>query len=301
MPESQTPSRASHAPTLGDEGEPCAGCGTKLAADQRYCLNCGRRRAEARLPFMEILAGAAEPAEPPPDERRRSLLSREPTAVLGVAALALFGLALGIGVLIGRPSEVKQAAAAPAPAPVINVNGGGGGTGGSDTAKVSDKQLKDDWPEGKDGYTVQLKKLDKGSSQPADADAAKSEATSNGAKDVGALDSDNYPSLDGGAYVVYSGVYDKKAEAKKSLKKLGKDFPDARVIHVASKSKGETDSGGKGRETLSRKKLKELDNLSPEEYQRRSRKLPDELDIPGKPPPKDGKKPGAGSKTEAIG
>jgi hypothetical protein len=32
-------------PVLGEHGEPCRECGVPLAADQRYCLNCGARRA----------------------------------------------------------------------------------------------------------------------------------------------------------------------------------------------------------------------------------------------------------------
>lgn len=45
-------------PTMfAGDGEPCASCGSPLASDQRYCLACGRRRADARLPFLEILRG----------------------------------------------------------------------------------------------------------------------------------------------------------------------------------------------------------------------------------------------------
>jgi hypothetical protein len=43
-------------PLLGEPNAPCRTCGSPLAADQRYCLQCGARRAEARLPFLDILA-----------------------------------------------------------------------------------------------------------------------------------------------------------------------------------------------------------------------------------------------------
>src|ERR1700704_3512347 len=46
-------------PVLGEPGELCAGCGVALASDQRYCLNCGYRRAESRVPYIEVLQGAA--------------------------------------------------------------------------------------------------------------------------------------------------------------------------------------------------------------------------------------------------
>jgi hypothetical protein len=36
---------------LGKAGEPCRECGAPLAADQRYCLNCGKRRGEPRIDF----------------------------------------------------------------------------------------------------------------------------------------------------------------------------------------------------------------------------------------------------------
>ncbi len=32
-------------PAFGPQGEPCANCGALLARDQRYCLECGTRRA----------------------------------------------------------------------------------------------------------------------------------------------------------------------------------------------------------------------------------------------------------------
>ena len=55
-----------HAPTLGAQGEPCASCGAPLAGDQRYCLECGARRSQARVAFREILAtGGAPPTGPP--------------------------------------------------------------------------------------------------------------------------------------------------------------------------------------------------------------------------------------------
>jgi hypothetical protein len=114
--------------TLGAQGEPCASCGAPLAADQRYCLQCGTRRAEARLPFRDVLARdrggppgppprdpfliAAEP--PPPDGLRRDLAF--------LAGLACLLLALGVGVLIGRSGQ-NDTPAKPAPPQVISLSG----------------------------------------------------------------------------------------------------------------------------------------------------------------------------------
>jgi hypothetical protein len=114
-----------HAPTLGAQGEPCASCGAPLAGDQRYCLECGARRAQARLPFREILAtgGAAPPT--PPAVAAASAHEGPPPARSGLAFLG--GLlcliaALGVGVLIGNSGDDKTAATAPPPQ-VITVGG----------------------------------------------------------------------------------------------------------------------------------------------------------------------------------
>ena len=113
-----------HAPTLGAQGEPCASCGAPLAADQRYCLECGTRRAEARLAFRDILTGPAPPpgaappgapapADPPPARAGLAFL----------AGLLCLLVALGVGVLIGRSGDDTPTAATTPPPQVITVNG----------------------------------------------------------------------------------------------------------------------------------------------------------------------------------
>jgi hypothetical protein len=103
-------------PLLGEPNAPCRTCGSPLAADQRYCLQCGARRAEARLPFLDILArqvpqGAAAaaatgPAAPPAG----SWLGRMSTNAAAVAGVACLLLALGVGVLIGGLGQDDSAA-----------------------------------------------------------------------------------------------------------------------------------------------------------------------------------------------
>jgi hypothetical protein len=278
------------APTLGEQGEPCAGCGAPLASDQRYCLNCGSRRAEARLPFLEILRyGATENSHEavPPTRRQPS------TPLVAVGVAGAFAIVLGLGVLIGSlGDDGKQVAAAPPP--VITV---AAPATGATTAGV---QFTSDWPHGKDGYTVLIRTLPKDGTQPADVGAAKSQAQSKGAPDVGALDSDDYSSLDSGNYVVYSGVYHSRKQARKALAKLKRAFPGARVVEVSAggsvAAKGDAGalSGHKKEATVGKNQLKELQKLSPEQYQKKARKLPDTTKLPGKPPPKDKKSPGGG-------
>ncbi|HWH93166.1 MAG TPA: hypothetical protein VNT03_04845 [Baekduia sp.] len=99
-------------PVLGDPNEPCRTCAAPLAADQRYCLQCGTRRAEARLPFLDILAqqlppGATTAAAAPAQSSWLGRVSTNAAAVAGVACLLL---ALGVGVLIGGLGSDDSAA-----------------------------------------------------------------------------------------------------------------------------------------------------------------------------------------------
>jgi hypothetical protein len=120
-----------HAPTLGAQGEPCATCGAPLAADQRYCLQCGERRVEARLPFLDILAGrGVAPArgvvatETTTVERApRGLVARIGHNTAAVAGVGCLLLALGVGVLIGGIGDDGSPSASAAPPQVISVGG----------------------------------------------------------------------------------------------------------------------------------------------------------------------------------
>ena len=107
----------------------CPSCGSQLAADQRYCLHCGQRRGDPRLPvmdavqFMEASRRPAQPqaaAAPPPPSSRRRLLSANASMVAAVATLVL---AMGVGVLIGQSGGDSSNASAPAPQ-IIRVGGG---------------------------------------------------------------------------------------------------------------------------------------------------------------------------------
>ena len=116
--------------------ESCSNCGAQMAVDQRYCLNCGHRRGDPRLPFMDAVvfmesmgtAGAGAPPPPPPAESRPpSRMNANAALIAGVATLVL---AVGVGFLIGRSGHenAPQAAAAPQ---IIKVGGGGEESGES--------------------------------------------------------------------------------------------------------------------------------------------------------------------------
>jgi hypothetical protein len=154
-------------------------------------------------------------------------------AVTVIAGVGVLLLAMGVGVLIGRASGSKQAAT---PAQTISV---ATGAVSPPTSGASDASaLTDDWPAGTNGYTVQLQRLPQASTRTSAVQAAKAAASAKGAKGVGALKSEDFSSLTAGNYVIYSGVFHKKAEAKKALKDLRKGFPAASVIKVSSSGSG---------------------------------------------------------------
>ncbi len=137
------------APTLGRDGEPCAQCRSPMAADQRYCLECGRRRGGPRVDYRQRMLAASAASEPetvagaveagpaasePPAQPATGQRDFAPLAAVG--GIAVLGLMLLVGVLIGRGGEDS----APAPAPVVVQGGAGvnaaesGGTAGGEGA-----------------------------------------------------------------------------------------------------------------------------------------------------------------------
>jgi hypothetical protein len=102
-----------------------------MALDQRYCLNCGNRRGDPRLPFMDAVVfmeaskqpkGEAAAAAPPPPPAK-SGISPSTTLIAGIATLVL---AVGVGVLIGRSGDNSPAPVANQTPQIIRVGGGGG-------------------------------------------------------------------------------------------------------------------------------------------------------------------------------
>jgi hypothetical protein len=120
---------------LAGSGEGCPSCGASLAPDQRYCLACGRRRGDPRLPFMDAVVfmesskrrpqpqPVAAPSSAPSDDRR-PFMSANASLIAGVATLVL---AIGVGVLIGRSGNSGSSNAANATPQIIRVGGGEGG------------------------------------------------------------------------------------------------------------------------------------------------------------------------------
>jgi hypothetical protein len=127
-----------------------------MAADQRYCTDCGERRGEPRLPFMDGRTAAEPPAPvataypvaaygPPPEKK-----SKWSSGMALLATIATLLLAMGVGVLIGNKGDQNNAASQQ---PIIV--GGTGATAASGasgaTAAASDSKSADAATEGKAG------------------------------------------------------------------------------------------------------------------------------------------------------
>lgn len=113
----------------GVVGDRCSNCQSAMAADQRYCLNCGERRGRARFTPAALVAQAA----PPAGVTETTIVSHHPrsrfssagsTLVAGVATLLI---ALGVGVLIG--SRANTSTGKTPAAQIITVPGAGASTG----------------------------------------------------------------------------------------------------------------------------------------------------------------------------
>ena len=141
----------------------CPSCGAALAEDQRYCLNCGQRRGEPRVDFRQHLdqasatkepaapsngAGspvAVAPVPPPPEKPQRDYA---PLAAAG--GIAVLGIMLLIGVLIGRgtgggeesagtPQVITVGAAESSSSGSEGEEGQTGGSGGGKAGKKDSK------------------------------------------------------------------------------------------------------------------------------------------------------------------
>jgi hypothetical protein len=279
-----TESIASQSPTPASATATCASCGAVLAADQRYCLQCGERC----VPVSEFLLGGtpvaagpsgSEPAAASPSREGAQHRNQTLNLIAGVGVLLL---AVGVGVLIGRSYAPKQSVA---PAQVISV---GSSTGASSGTAPNEAAFTGNWPSGETGYTVQLQTLPQTGTPVSAVEAAKAGASAKGAKAVGALESAEFSSLPTGSFVIYSGEYRTHAEAQKALAALKQSFPTATVIHVSNGGAGDvgssagaagsTSSGGGVGKAHAPPPPASLDNEKGKSYEEKSKALPDEVE-----------------------
>jgi hypothetical protein len=248
-----TESIASPQPSAGGTAAPaCAACGSPLAADQRYCLECGERSPQTS---EFLLSGApvassppASPPRPPGAPSDAQPGPRNNNTVSLLAGVGVLLLAMGVGVLIGRSGGSSKQS--PAAVQVVTAPSGAS-TGTAEAAFTAD------WPSATNGYTVQLQTLPVAGTTVAAVAAAKTAALGKGAGSVGALKSSEFSSLGGENYVIYAGVYHKRGEAQKALAGLAKKFPGAKVVQISNGGASGSSGGAKGSSNVeqARKKL----------------------------------------------
>lgn len=95
-------STESHSVLASSPREQCPACGAAVAADQRYCVDCGQRLASARPVFMNEHSQSRPLPAPEPPRKPRLSLSPNSTLIAGIGTLLL---AMGVGVLIGRGGQ----------------------------------------------------------------------------------------------------------------------------------------------------------------------------------------------------
>lgn len=115
--------------------ESCPNCGARMAADQRYCLNCGHRRGDPRLPFMDAVVfmesmntpGGTAGTPPPPPPAQSGGSNRWNANAALIAGVATLVLAIGVGFLIGRSGHENNGSAAGGGVKIVQLGGAGGG------------------------------------------------------------------------------------------------------------------------------------------------------------------------------
>jgi len=271
--------------------ETCVTCGAPLAADQRYCLECGERCT----PMSSVLLGgppASASTQPPAGATAPPQQPGSPSdgawqrsnALTVIAGVGVLLLAMGVGVLIGRAGNSKSTAASPQVISVASTPS----AGTTAAPSSSEASFTSSWPAGTTGYTVQLQTLPVSGTSVSAVEAAKTAATAKGATGVGALKSTGFSSLPPGNYVIYAGVDHTKAEAEKALASLKKSFPAASVIAVSnrassSSSGGSSSGGGSGAgSSLSHPApptvVENLSKVKGKSYEEKSKNLPDVIE-----------------------
>lgn len=231
----------------------CPRCGSALAADQEWCLNCGAAAGtevvEARGWRVPLYLGG------------------------GLAALAVIGVILAIVALASR-NDVVAGNPTPTPTPAASVPPGGTATAPplatgtplptttadpnatttpdpnatttpdpnatptpTETTTPEPTPTEDPsttgssfpgWSGADGDYTI----IVESATTLEQAEKAAQKAQDAGLSDVGILDSSNYSSLNGGYQVVFTGVYTSKSDAEDALSSARSEFSDAYVKQI---------------------------------------------------------------------
>jgi septal ring-binding cell division protein DamX len=209
----QTETAAADAPAPVERS--CPRCGAPLREDQEWCLQCG----------TGVGARVAAPRG-----------WRVPVAVVAsLLALTLIAGILAIVELASGPEQVTTAAPTPAPtaappsvptpAPTASVTPAAPTPSPTTTGGTS---AIGDWPAGKTGFTIVLE----ADSTRSAAEARARDLSGQGVS-VGVLDTSGYKPFAPNRYVVFSGQYATRAEARQALGAIRGRVAGAQVKRVA--------------------------------------------------------------------
>ena len=106
-PVAATPSSGLEPATGGVNRLRCEVCGAAIAADQRYCVECGNHRVGVNDPAASFMNRSN--ARGGQRAGRAVVVSSRRGRVLTALALVLIPIAVGVGVLIGRSSNNQDA------------------------------------------------------------------------------------------------------------------------------------------------------------------------------------------------
>ena len=211
-------------PAPGIQQRRCPRCGAALTGEQEWCLECG--------------AGVGATVGRTPAWRGPVALV---AVLLGVAAIALV---LALVELAGDAEQVTPQAGAPTPAPTAAATVTPDSTTITPDPQATIPPASDDgtgtttpeiadWPAGKDAWTIVLE-----SSSTEEAATARGQELIEQGVPVGLLNSDDYPSLEPGRWVVFSGQFDSQRAADQALTDISDQVEGAYVRRVSPTAQG---------------------------------------------------------------
>jgi hypothetical protein len=207
----------------------CPRCGAAMTEEQEWCLRCGAavgtRIATAqgwRVPLaitgvLVILAAIAVAIA-------IIQLADDTDQVAGTATPTPTPSAIATPTPTPTPTLTPDPAATPTPTPSATPTA----TPTPTPSSTPGSGTIAEWPAGQDGWTVILASKN---GEDAARDSAES-FSAEGVPDVGILDSDDFSSLEGGFWVVYSGEFDSQAEATRALD--GIEAPQAYIRRITA-------------------------------------------------------------------
>ena len=228
------------------EGPPpvprCEACGAELEPDQTYCMECGaptplaprlRRGGRAlailagAMVILGIGAGALAYAVVSDDDDEAVATATSATAITAPTTAATAVPPPLTGPLPTDTSFTIPTAPTTPTDPGVTGTGFETVTGPTPTAPATTQETEpatgsSDWPAGETAWTAVLSSV----RSEADARAAKARLTASG-EPAGVLFSSDYPGLEPGYWVVFSGSFPGRAAAESHARELRSQFPGA--------------------------------------------------------------------------